>query len=237
MSTSGWTILCDFDGTISIEDVVDSLLHRFGHSGWRSLERDWRAGRIGSRECMAGQVDSLRMTHAELDAYLDQREIDQGFQRFVVRTRELNVPIRVVSDGLDYVIHRILARYGLDDLPLAANHLVATDSATRWQLTSPFQAGNCRSGTCKCACLAQAQSTGARTLLIGDGASDFCVAGRADFVFAKHHLVEHCCAAGIDYAPIADFGDALALLPKLLDGSLANRHHHASVEFPPAPTD
>ena len=29
MSLSGWTILCDFDGTISVEDVIDSLLDRY----------------------------------------------------------------------------------------------------------------------------------------------------------------------------------------------------------------
>ncbi|MEO7072517.1 MAG: phosphatase, partial [Rhodanobacter sp.] len=30
MPVPGWTILCDFDGTISVEDVIDSLLDRFG---------------------------------------------------------------------------------------------------------------------------------------------------------------------------------------------------------------
>jgi len=37
------------------------------------------------------------------------------------------MPIRVVSDGLDYAIQRILARYGLDGLPLAANHLAPAE--------------------------------------------------------------------------------------------------------------
>ena len=36
---SGWTILCDFDGTISVEDVIDSLLDRFGGPGWEVLNR------------------------------------------------------------------------------------------------------------------------------------------------------------------------------------------------------
>src|SRR5690348_13466895 len=70
MSLPGWTILCDFDGTISVEDVIDSLLDRFGRPGWEVLEQDWRAGRIGSRECMSGQVDLLHMTRAELDSHL-----------------------------------------------------------------------------------------------------------------------------------------------------------------------
>ncbi|MEO5813332.1 MAG: MtnX-like HAD-IB family phosphatase [Rhodanobacter sp.] len=222
MSVSGWTILCDFDGTISVEDVIDSLLDRFGRPGWEVLEKDWRAGRIGSRECMAGQVDLLQMTRADLDTHLAGLWIDHAFPDFVARARELNVPLRIVSDGLDYAIEQILGRYGLADLPLAANHLAPGVPPKLWRLTSPFQAAGCRSGTCKCACVAQAQEGGGKTLLIGDGASDFCAADRADFVFAKHRLIEHCRAAGIPYMPITGFEDAAELLPKLLDGSLTS---------------
>lgn len=223
MSQPGWTILCDFDGTVSVEDVIDSLLDRFGRAGWEVLEMDWRAGRIGSRECMAGQVDLLQMSRAELDAHLDGLWIDHAFPGFVAMAREKQVPIRVVSDGLDYAIHRILGRYGLDDLPLAANHLASATPPKQWQLSSPFRAEGCRSGTCKCACVEQARSSSGKTLLIGDGASDFCAADRVDFVFAKHRLIEHCRAAGIPYMPITGFEDAIDLLPRLLDGSLANQ--------------
>ena len=229
MPVSGWTILCDFDGTISVEDVIDSLLDRFGRPGWEVLEQDWRAGRIGSRECMAGQVELLQVSRAELDAHLAGMWIDHAFPGFVAKARELGVPIRVVSDGLDYAIQRILARYGLDGLPLAANHLAPAEPPRQWQLTSPFQAEGCRSGTCKCACVAQAREHGAKTLLIGDGASDFCAADRVDFVFAKHRLIEHCRAAGIPYVPITGFEDALEFLPRLLDGSLSGH------PFVPAP--
>jgi 2-hydroxy-3-keto-5-methylthiopentenyl-1-phosphate phosphatase len=82
--------------------------------------------------------------------------------------------------------------------------------------------------------VAQASAGGARTLLIGDGASDFCAADRVDFVFAKHRLIEHCRAAGIDYVPITGFEDALEFLPKLLNGTLASHGHHEHHEHVPA---
>ncbi|WP_205746106.1 MULTISPECIES: MtnX-like HAD-IB family phosphatase [Dyella] len=226
---ASWNILCDFDGTISVEDVIDSLLDRFGRPGWEALEQDWRAGRIGSRECMTGQVALLELTREQLDEHLQGLWIDHAFPQFVARTRAAGIPMRVVSDGLDYAIHKILGRYGLDDLPLAANHLSPAATKDHWQLTSPFKAEGCRSGTCKCACVEQARGTGARTLLIGDGASDFCAADRVDFVFAKHRLIEHCRAAGIPYVPITGFEDALELLPRLLDGSLLAEHGHPRV--------
>ena len=56
--------------------------------------------------------------------------------------------------------------------------------------------------------------------MIGDGSSDFCVSEDADFVFAKRRLITHCTNAGIAHAAIDTFHDAIALLPRLLDGSL-----------------
>ena len=81
---TAWNILCDFDGTISVEDVIDSLLDRFGRPGWEALEQDWRAGRIGSRECMSGQVALLDVRQEELDAHLDGLWIDHAFPAFEI---------------------------------------------------------------------------------------------------------------------------------------------------------
>lgn len=215
-----WNILCDFDGTVSVEDVIDSLLCDYGRPGWQYLEQQWRAGLLGSRDCMQQQVALLEMDQATLDAHLDQVRIDPGFENFVRRAEALSVPLGIVSDGLDYAIQRILRRHGLDHLPVAANRLIAKPPLA-WRMESPFQQPGCGSGTCKCDCALQAKvARPQRTLLIGDGASDFCVADRVDFVFAKNRLIEHCHAAGIPYVAIAGFDDALEFLPRLLDGSL-----------------
>jgi 2,3-diketo-5-methylthio-1-phosphopentane phosphatase len=222
-SSAPWTILCDFDGTIAVEDVIDSMLVRFGRPGWEALEDDWRAGRIGSRDCMQGQVSLLDVSRDELDAHLDTLGIDHGFAAFVELAHDCRVGRRIVSDGLDYAIARILGRYGLDHLPVSANRLQPA-GPRQWTLQSPSSSAGCGAGTCKCAVASHAAMAPARTLLIGDGASDFCAADRVDFVFAKHRLIEHCRSAGIPYAPIASFEEAIALLPSLLDGSLTDTH-------------
>lgn len=215
-----WTILCDFDGTVSVEDVIDSLLSEYGRPGWQALEDDWRAGRIGSRQCMKGQVELLDLNKLTLDAHLDAVRIDHGFTEFVRHAKAADVPLSIVSDGLDYAIQRILGRHGLHDLPISANHLVELGSG-RWTLESPLQSPGCSSGTCKCKFAETGERDPShRVLLIGDGASDFCVANFVDFVFAKNRLVEHCRSAGIPYAAITCFEDAIELLPQLLDGSL-----------------
>lgn len=220
-----WNILCDFDGTIAVEDVTDSLLDRFAPPEWQVLEREWRAGKIGSAECMAGQVALLDATREEIDAHLAMLRIDPAFPQFVESALGAGATLRVVSDGLDYAIRAILARYQLDVLPVLANRLVQT-GPRKWKLETPFSDPHCRigSGHCKCASAVREHNRHHRVLLIGDGASDFCAAGEADYVFAKHRLIEHCRAAGIAYVPITGFEDALELLPRLLDGSLLAEH-------------
>ncbi len=216
---SHWTILCDFDGTIALDDTTDTLLDRFGQPGWEVLEDHWKAGRINSHDCMAGQVALLDMSRDELDAHLDARAVDPAFGAFVDSAQAQGMHIVIVSDGLDYGIRRILARNGLESLPIVANHLHQVDER-QWSLQFPHADKACRvgSGTCKCA---RGRAAHERTLLIGDGASDFCVAETVDFVFAKGKLIDHCRAKNIPHTAITGFADALPLLPALISKKLA----------------
>lgn len=233
-----WTVLCDFDGTIALEDVTDSLLLRFGRPGWDALEAEWRDGRIGSRACMKGQVALLECSSDELLDHLASIRIDDMFPAFVAAVEQRGWPLVVVSDGLDIVISAILQRHGLGRLTVIANRLLATGPRS-WRLDFPHAHPNCTSasGTCKCAWaqapLAACSSTAgplpkasyrgarrgaypmSRVLMIGDGASDFCVAARADLNFARKRLLEHCLDHSLPHRPVADFGQALSLLPAL----------------------
>ncbi|MFT3789494.1 MAG: MtnX-like HAD-IB family phosphatase [Rudaea sp.] len=232
---SDWTLLCDFDGTISVEDTTDTLLERFGKPGWEKLEDDWKAGRIGSRECMAGQVALLDMSRAELDAHLVERAIDPGFAEFVAYAKAHGMPIEILSDGLDHAIHFILRHYDFDYLPVTANRLEQVGER-EWRLGFPNASATCRakSGTCKCAAAASTQGPRKRVLMIGDGASDYCVAESADFVFAKGKLVDYCRAKNIPHASIRDFAEALALLPALVSGKLVAATRAAAAPLPNA---
>lgn len=207
-----WTILCDFDGTIADDDVTDVLLTRLAAPEWERIEADWQLGLIGSRECMTRQVALIDASRQTVDALLDTLTIDPDFPAFVFEARQQGMSVKVVSDGLDYAINRILARHGLSDLPVFANHVVH-DGARGWSMSSPHAVVGCAaaSGTCKC----DIARRHFNTLLVGDGRSDFCVAGTADYVFAKHHLIGHCRWLGIPHQPITDFHQARSLLDRL----------------------
>ncbi|WP_218241913.1 MtnX-like HAD-IB family phosphatase [Comamonas fluminis] len=218
-SSTGWMVQSDFDGTISLLDVTDTLLNRFGKPGWQELEDAWERGEIGSRECMKGQVALLDMSEAELQQHLDTIEIDAHFAGFVAEAKAHGVKVQVVSDGIDYAIRHVLARHGMADLEVIANHLVQTGERS-WRLDSPWASNHCTraSGNCKCERLAEQQAVHGRVLYIGDSTSDFCVSGKADFVLAKYKLIVYCESRGIAHARFEHFGQATQLLEQVLLG-------------------
>ncbi len=205
-----WVILCDFDGTISLQDVTDSLLTKFGQSGHEQLEEAWLNGEIGSRECMAGQIALVDASKAELDKALSAIRIDPAFRIFVKKATQLGIQVKILSDGLDYAIRHILKPHGLDHLPVYANRLVQVGERS-WKLEFPNASSNClkASGNCKCARAALYQNDNHQVLFVGDGSSDFCVSGKVDFVLAKDKLIKHCQQHDLAHLPISGFAEAL----------------------------
>ena len=218
-AAAGWMVQSDFDGTISVLDVTDTLLKRFGMPGWQALEDAWERGDIGSRECMKGQVALLDMSEAELRAHLDGIAIDPDFVAFVAAAQAQGVKVQVVSDGIDYAIRHVLTRHGLGHLEVIANRLVPAGER-RWRLESPWASAHCAraSGNCKCERLAEQQALRGRVLYVGDSTSDFCVSGKADFVLAKYKLIAHCEAQAIAHAPFENFAQATRLLNEVVRG-------------------
>lgn len=211
---AGWKILCDFDGTIVANDVTDFLLERFADPSWRDLERDWEQGRIGARECMQGQVALLQAAPAALDEAVAAMAVDPGFPGFVALARRLALPLTVVSDGLDRIIRDVLRRTKLGGIDAMSSRLEHLGDGL-WRLDFPYADRDCTSAACTCKCKV-ARRDGLRTLLIGDGRSDFCVADTADFVFAKHKLLGYCRERGIPHAAFQDFTEAQSLLTRFM---------------------
>ena len=206
-------LLVDFDGTVAMIDTVDALLSLHAEDAWLEIEQEWVAGKIGSREAMAAQVALLKLDSTALEAFIDSVVLDPGFQTFVTLCRESQLPVTVVSDGIDHVVTRVLARHGVP-FTVRANHLVQT-GGERWALTFPFSADGCSSGNCKC----QAPTAdSAFKVLIGDGRSDFCAAGTVDLCLAKGKLIDHCRQKGIPHVAFRDFHDVTRIMGELVSG-------------------
>ena len=156
----------------------------------------------------AAQVDLIRATPTEIARAVNERTIDPQFPEFVAKARAHDMDIVVVSDGFDLAIEAVLKRAALD-LPYYANHLEWLGK-DRWRLGYPNLNTDCKpkSGNCKCARIADGAT---RTVMIGDGKSDFCVASKADFVLSKASLTKECVSQGLRHIAIGGFADVLRL--------------------------
>jgi 2-hydroxy-3-keto-5-methylthiopentenyl-1-phosphate phosphatase len=212
-------VFVDFDGTIAPSDTTDMLLERFAGPAWLDIEEDWKSGRIGSRECLVRQIDLVRASEAEMDAFIGEVAIDPGFASFARLCQRLGHEVMVVSDGLDRTIKSVLARHGLD-LPYYANHL-EWRGGDCWRLTFPHARSQCQSlsGNCKCR-FTEGEPRQLR-IVVGDGRSDFCVAARADLVLAKGALVAHCQARSLPHFAFDDFNEASLQLVGWLEGRVS----------------
>lgn len=203
-------VFSDFDGTISIQDVTDVVLSSFAEPEWEVLEQQWKDGMIGSAECMRRQIALIRANRRELDATLDTVAIDPGFLAFRDYCRVNGLPLTIVSDGVDYFIHHVLTCNGITDLRVVANllHCCIVDGLESYALTPAPNSAGCSSGSgvCKCRVVSGMEPT----IYIGDGRSDFCVAGRADLVFAKGKLADYCSDKNIHFIAFVDFADLLS---------------------------
>jgi 2-hydroxy-3-keto-5-methylthiopentenyl-1-phosphate phosphatase len=211
-----WRVICDFDGTISTKDTTDQLLERFADPAWHAIEAEWISGTIGSAECMRQQVELVRASKQELDLFLSQIEIDPSFIDFVWFCERQRIDISIASDGIDYIIRSVLARYGLDHLRVTANRLSFL-GGNRYTLNPYVTSGVCKSGTgvCKC-CLAEVvRTTDKRILYVGDGRSDFCVSQHVDLVLAKSNLLTFCQQHELPHAAFLSFRDVEAVLRNL----------------------
>ncbi len=210
----GYRVLLDFDGTVAPDDPTDRLLERFADPAWRLIEAEWQAGRITSRACMQRQAALLRATPDELDAAIGQVRLDPGFPGFIAFCRHRGVDVTIVSDGFDRVVEAALQRACLT-VSFFANAL-QWQGGDRWHLALPYRRGDCRTGAANCKCAHGAWDDG-RSIVIGDGRSDFCMAERAAYVIAKGALAEFCRARGLPHAPFASFDDATRRLAEWID--------------------
>src|SRR5262245_26226423 len=145
-------LFLDFDGTITRRDVVDAILETYADSRWLVYEAAWRAGRMGSRDCLHAQMSLVRATRHQLDALLDSIVVDEGLVDLFEVCAGRKIPVHIISDGFDYCLDRILGRAlnGQRSLisSVRASHL---EVGTRpWLTHFPYFHESCRHGCATC---------------------------------------------------------------------------------------
>ena len=157
------------------------------------------------RDVLAEEASLVRCTYDEGLALL-RREVhlDQSFSTFVAACRAREIPLTVVSSGLEPIIRDRLEEIGVRDVAIVANGLDPDPRGWRilWRDDSP-------NGTDKAALVRAAEAAGARTIFVGDGRSDYEASTAAGTRFAKRGLPleRYLTARGTPFEPFSTFAE------------------------------
>ena len=185
-------VFFDFDNTIAQFDVFDELVKRFSKdTRWIQIEEQWKQGKIGSKECLEGQLRGLGVTKKTLDSYLSRIRLDPYFKKLLALLRKKRIRVFVLSDNFDYILKRVLRHNGVTRLKVYSNIMRFTGGAISPRF--PFRNKKCPTcAHCKTKNLLANAGRNNIIIYIGDGRSDICPAQKADVIFAKDSLLRYC---------------------------------------------
>ena len=208
-------ILVDYDGTIALTDVSDTVMAEHVPAIWESEAAAYESGLMGSRRLMEIEMALVDAPGEALLATAAAQPHDAGFVPFVRRAQAAGVVVEVVSDGFGFFIQPALDALGVGSLPL----VTARTTLQGRQASIAFPNGHptclvC--GTCKRTRVLAHQAAGRAVVFIGDGESDRYAAGYSDLVWAKRSLVRICVESGWAFRRWTEFSEIDAWLEETL---------------------
>lgn len=207
-------IQCDFDGTITEEDVSFALLDAFAQGNWREWFEKYREHKITVGEFNTRAFAMVKATRTELlRAAREMVRLRPGLQELINYCRRRGFRFVIVSNGLDFYIMTILQDAGLGDIEVHAARTRFYRSGLKVQYIGPdnipllsgFKEAYTR------AFLKQ----GHRLVYIGNGPSDLAPAVHAERVFARDGMLDGCKEIGLECTPFNDLNDIVRGLESL----------------------
>ena len=205
------TLVVDFDGTITQQDMLDDIAQTFGDGEvYRQVDEGLDRGSIPLREVIRREFEPVRAPLEEVvDYVLRETRIRAGFRDLVERARDEGWRFVVVSSGFHELIEPVLAREGVS-VELHANRVDPRPDGWRVLWSYGDDCETCGE-SCKRATV-DALANGGEVVYVGDGYSDRCAAEDADRVFARRGLARWLDGRGVPYEPFEDFHDVARAL-------------------------
>ncbi|WP_339170661.1 2-hydroxy-3-keto-5-methylthiopentenyl-1-phosphate phosphatase [Anoxybacillus sp. FSL W8-1294] len=207
-------IFCDFDGTITLNDNIIALMKQFAPPEWEAIKDDILAQACTVQEGV-GRMFSLLPTTLKEDIVqflIDTARIRDGFSDFVAFTNERQIPLYIVSGGIDFFVYPLLDGL-VEKERIFCNS--ADFSGDTIRITWPHACDEyCQNGCgcCKPSLLRKLAPKGAKTIVIGDSITDLAAAKRADHVIARDFLLEKCRELNLPHTPFTTFYDVIHVL-------------------------
>lgn len=205
-------IFCDFDGTITTKDNIISIMKKFAPPEYLPIKENILGQKQSIREGVAQMFALLPTSLKEqiISFLLEQAQIRDGFAEFVSYTKQNNIPLYIVSGGIDFFVHPMLEPFG----PFSDIYCNESDfSGESIRINFPYECdGQCTNqgcGCCKPSIIRKLKDSDSLSVVIGDSITDLEAAKLADIVIARDFLIEKCEELHIPYEPFESFHDVI----------------------------
>lgn len=223
----------DFDGTITLQDSNDFMTDNLGYGAERrkQLTKECLEGKITFQESFRDMMESVKKPYSECIQFLvDNVQLDPHFAEFFQWSLANNVPVVVVSSGMEPIIKALLKSLigpDAEKMEVIANFAgprpgKSLDDEAGWEIL--FRHPESGFGHDKSVILRKYASlpddVRPTMFYAGDGVSDLSAARETDLLFAKqgHDLITYCVKEDIPFTTFKDWSSILEGVKEITSG-------------------
>jgi 2-hydroxy-3-keto-5-methylthiopentenyl-1-phosphate phosphatase len=179
-------VFCDFDGTITIAETFVAMITKFAPDVSALVLPEIYAKRTTLRQGVRQMLESIPSSkYLELIEFTRQQPIRAGFIEFIDFLKTEQIPIVIISGGLQGMVEAVLEPYRDR---IEAIHAIEVDtSGTYLQVNSRYEGGT--EMVAKAEIMASYHAD--ETIAIGDSITDWNMALAASIVFARPPLTNY----------------------------------------------
>ena len=208
MSTVKTLVQCDFDGTVTEEDISFFLLDAFAQGDWRRWLREYKQHRISVGEFNTKAFAMVKTDKRTLlGALKGEVKVRAGFHELANYCLNKGFRLVIVSNGLEFYIKAVLKKLGLENVEVHAVQASFHREGMEVHYVGPD--GKRLEDGFKEAYTQSFLKLGYRVVYIGNGDSDVAPAKYAHHVFATGDLLAYCSQNNLKHKPFETFLDVV----------------------------
>jgi 2-hydroxy-3-keto-5-methylthiopentenyl-1-phosphate phosphatase len=196
-------VQCDFDGTITDDDVSFQILDEFTGTGWRQLFDDYMAGKMSVNRFNATVFSRVKADKKTLDEFVRQKAVIRpGFSELLEVSKKRGFRFVIVSNGMMFYIENILGMLGVKDIEFVAARANFKPGTIEAWYEGPD--GRVVEDGFKEAYTRHFLKQGYKIVYLGNGASDFPPARMCSKIFSIDNLTKACETNEVACTPFSD---------------------------------
>jgi 2-hydroxy-3-keto-5-methylthiopentenyl-1-phosphate phosphatase len=201
----GRTLVVDFDGTVTEQDLLDTIAQTFGDEDvYREVDEGLDNDSLTLHEVIRREFEPVRTPLEQVREWvLENVRVRPGFHDVVALANERGWRFVIVSSGFRELIEPVLEREGIAGVEVLSNTVDPDPEGwkVQFRVSEPCEVCGqpCKRST------AVAVADGTELVYVGDGYSDRCAAESADLVFARRGLASYLEERGVPFERFEDF--------------------------------